>query len=89
MRIGMNVPDPQGISPEQTSVSSSAQKASRASDHDSDSFSSDTVSLSSLASLALQTPEVRQDTVDRLRQQVSSGTYQLAPQSIAEAMLGH
>jgi flagellar biosynthesis anti-sigma factor FlgM len=36
---------------------------------------------------AMQMPEVRQDRVASLQQQIASGTYQVAPQDVADAML--
>ena len=36
---------------------------------------------------AMQMPEVRQDRVASLQQQIASGTYQVAPQAVADAML--
>lgn len=36
---------------------------------------------------AMQMPEVRQDRVASLQQQIAGGTYQVAPQAVADAML--
>lgn len=36
---------------------------------------------------AMQMPDVRQDRVASLQQQIASGAYQVAPQDVAEAML--
>jgi flagellar biosynthesis anti-sigma factor FlgM len=35
----------------------------------------------------MQMPEVRQDRVTSLQQQIASGGYQVAPQAVADAML--
>jgi flagellar biosynthesis anti-sigma factor FlgM len=87
MRIGLNTPDAQNISTEKTAQSSTSEaKASGTSVASKDVFSGDTVSLSALASRVLQTPEIRQETVDSLRQAVSTGQYRLDPAGIAEAM---
>jgi negative regulator of flagellin synthesis FlgM len=51
-------------------------------------LSSDATSVSSLVSQALNSPEVRQDKVDSLKQQVSSGQYQLDPSKIAGSIVG-
>jgi flagellar biosynthesis anti-sigma factor FlgM len=51
------------------------------------SFHSDSTSLQSLTSQALNSPEVRQGTVDALRQTVSSGQYQLDASTIATAII--
>jgi len=89
MRIGLNPPDPQRVSTEQTSTSSAAvRQTGKAPGEEADTFSSDTVTLSALASRALQMPEVRQEQVDSLRQSIASGQYTVDAQSIASAMLG-
>jgi negative regulator of flagellin synthesis FlgM len=51
---------------------------------------SDSAALSPAAQTvaqAMQMPEVRQDRVASLQQQIASGTYQVAPQDVADAML--
>jgi len=88
MRIELNPPDPQGVSTEQTSTSSAVRNAGQAPGEGADTFSSDTVTLSALASRALQMPEVRQEQVDSLRQSIASGQYVVDAQGIASAMLG-
>jgi flagellar biosynthesis anti-sigma factor FlgM len=50
------------------------------------SFHSDSNSVVSLTSQALNSPEVRQGTVDALRQSVNSGQYQVDPTKIATAI---
>jgi negative regulator of flagellin synthesis FlgM len=90
MRIGLNSPDPQRVSTEQTSTSSAAlRQTGKTPGEDTDTFSSDTVTLGALVNRALQMPEVRQDKVDSLRQSIAGGQYQVDPQSIASAMLGN
>ncbi len=42
---------------------------------------------SSLTERALQTPEIRQDKVDSLKDEVSNGQYRLDPQQIARAIM--
>jgi len=54
---------------------------------DQTSFSSESMSISSLAAQALQTPEIRQDRVASLKAAISNGTYAIEPGKIAEAML--
>jgi flagellar biosynthesis anti-sigma factor FlgM len=44
-------------------------------------------SVSSLVSEAMNSPEVRQNKVESLQQQISNGTYQLDPDKIAGAMI--
>ncbi|MGA8668365.1 MAG: flagellar biosynthesis anti-sigma factor FlgM [Terracidiphilus sp.] len=50
-------------------------------------LTSDTQSLGSLVSTAMNSPEIRQEKVDSLTQAVSSGTYQLDPGKIAASMI--
>lgn len=64
-----------------------ASKAGQASREDRATLTSDSTSLSSLVSTAMSSPEVRQDTVDSLRQAVSSGTYELDPAKTAASIL--
>ena len=88
MRIGLNTPVPEGVASERaadSAVSPNAKPVERAQGNDA--FASDTVSLSALASRALQSPEIRQDKVDSLRQQIESGQYQVDPKAIADAMV--
>jgi flagellar biosynthesis anti-sigma factor FlgM len=90
MRIGLNTTDPQSVSAEQATKSSAAatnQSAPSATGDKSDA-SQDRVTLSALATQALGMPEVRQGTVDSLRQSISSGQYPLDPNEIADAILG-
>jgi negative regulator of flagellin synthesis FlgM len=88
MRIELSLPQPTEVSTNRASNSPvSSQSASAASP--TDNFSGDTVSLSSLSAQALQLPDVRQDKIDTLRQQIASGQYQVDPQKIADAILSH
>jgi flagellar biosynthesis anti-sigma factor FlgM len=88
MRIGPNSPDLQRISNETAASSTTAAGKTRpASSEDGDSFPEDTVTISSLALRASQTPDIRHDLVGSLQQSVSNGEYQLDPSAIAEAML--
>ena len=64
-----------------------AQKTGQADAGDHATLTSASTSVDSLVSLALSSPEVRQDTVDSLRLSVSSGQYELDPVKIASSML--
>jgi flagellar biosynthesis anti-sigma factor FlgM len=68
-------------------VSNSGPATTQAAAQDWTSFHSDSTSVQSLTSQALNSPEVRQGTVDALRQTVSSGQYQLDPAKIAAAII--
>lgn len=87
MRIGPNIPDLQGVSAPRTEHASSASQAHPATADEGESLPEDTVTISTLTAKALQTPEVRQDKVDSLRQSISSGQYQVDPYAIAAAMV--
>jgi flagellar biosynthesis anti-sigma factor FlgM len=88
MRIGPNPPDLQGVSNKTAAGSTTATGKTRpALSEDGDSFPEDTVTISSLALRALQTPDIRHDQVSSLQQTVSAGQYELDPSAIAEAML--
>ncbi len=68
-------------------VSSGAQATTTpAAVQDWTSFHSDSSSVLSLTSQALKSPEVRQGTVDALRESVDSGQYQVDPTRIAAAI---
>ena len=67
-------------------VSTSGPATTQAAAQDWTSFHSDSTSVQSLTSQALNSPEIRQGTVDALRQAVSSGQYQLDATRIATAI---
>jgi negative regulator of flagellin synthesis FlgM len=50
-------------------------------------LTSDTTSIGSLVSTAMNSPEIRQGLVDSLKQQVSSGQYELDPGQIAASII--
>jgi flagellar biosynthesis anti-sigma factor FlgM len=70
----------------QARVSSGGQASTQGAAQDWTSFHSDSNSVQSLTSQALSSPEVRQGTVDALRQSVNSGQYQVDPTKIAAAI---
>ena len=85
----------EGISPVDTQLpvdpvaaraASSGQTSTQGAAQDWTSFHSDSNSVLSLTSQALSSPEVRQGTVDALRQLVNSGQYQVDAGKIADAI---
>jgi flagellar biosynthesis anti-sigma factor FlgM len=68
-------------------VKETAAQAATASTEDRATLTSDSTSLHSLVSTALSTPEVRQGTVDSLREAVNNGKYELDPSKIAASMV--
>ena len=62
-------------------------QATSASAEDRATLTSDSTSLNSLVSTAMNTPETRQGTIDSLREAVNNGTYELDPNKIAASMV--
>jgi negative regulator of flagellin synthesis FlgM len=87
MRIGLNTPDPQSVSTEQTKSTSGVSPSQTGRAGETNSSSQDTVTLSSLATQALATPDVRQDVIARIKHSIDNGQYQIDPKAIAESML--
>jgi negative regulator of flagellin synthesis FlgM len=50
-------------------------------------LSQDVVRLSSLVDQVNATPDIREDKVKALRDSISAGTYEVSPESLAEAIL--
>jgi flagellar biosynthesis anti-sigma factor FlgM len=67
-------------------VSSGGQVSTQGAAQDWTSFHSDSNAVRSLTSQALSSPEVRQGTVDVLRQSVNSGQYKVDASRIADAI---
>jgi flagellar biosynthesis anti-sigma factor FlgM len=67
-------------------VASSEQVSTQGAAQDWTSFHSDSNSVRSLTSQALSSPEVRQGTVDALRQSVNNGQYQVNAAKVAAAI---
>lgn len=74
------------VSSQQVS-SQSTTKTGQAGDEDRATLTSDSTSVGSLVSAALNFPEVRQGTVDSLREAVNSGQYELDPSKIAASIV--
>ena len=68
-------------------VSNGGPASTQAAAQDWTSFHSDSTSVQSLTNQALNSPEVRQGTVDALRQAVNSGQYQLDATKIAAGII--
>jgi flagellar biosynthesis anti-sigma factor FlgM len=76
----------QSVKQVSTSDTAATQGATRAT-QDRTTFHSDSLSVQSLTSQALSSPEVRQDKVEALSQTVNSGAYQLDVNGIAGAIM--
>jgi flagellar biosynthesis anti-sigma factor FlgM len=92
MKIDLNnslanlLPADKGAKQISSSDTAATQSATRAT-QDRTTFHSDSQSVQSLTSQALNSPEVRQDKVDTLKQSVNSGTYKLDATATAGAMI--
>jgi len=89
MRIDLNSNAANQIASEQSPKQVSGAKREHDAGHveSTATLSTDSVSISSLTAQAMQTPEVRQDKVDALRQAISTGNYKLDPLQIAGSIL--
>jgi flagellar biosynthesis anti-sigma factor FlgM len=90
MRIDNFNSSPNELSSELSSQSVSKQTGAQATPtgtEDRATLTSDSTSLNSLLSTAMSTPEVRQGTVDSLREAVNNGKYELDPNKIAASMV--
>jgi flagellar biosynthesis anti-sigma factor FlgM len=65
----------------------SASKASEEQSEDIATLSPDAVGVQTLQAQIMQMPEVRQDTVDRLRDQVRQGSYRVESGKVADAII--
>jgi negative regulator of flagellin synthesis FlgM len=68
-------------------VSSGSLAGTQSSTEDRTTLSTDSQSVQSLTSQALNSPEIRQDKVDSLHQSISSGEYQVSAKAIAGAII--
>jgi negative regulator of flagellin synthesis FlgM len=87
MRIDLTRISLQNVEREEKTKKAGGKGPSAPSVEDKASLSVDTLSVSSLQAQALATPEVRQDKVEALRQQVQNGQYHVDPEHIAQAIL--
>ncbi len=75
-----------GLTGAQGAQAALATQGTQGATEDWTSFHSDSTSVQSLTSQALNSPEVRQDTVDALRQAVNGGQYQVNATRVAAAI---
>jgi negative regulator of flagellin synthesis FlgM len=93
MRIDLYNTAASQIANEQSSQKIAAENAAKSSEsslsgsEDHTTLTSDSTSVGSLVSSALNSPEVRQSLVDSLKASVSSGQYDLNPDKIAASMV--
>jgi len=88
MRINPYNPAADAISSEPGSQTAGAQNLSLpAREDDHTTLVSDASSVSSLVSMAMSSPDIREDKVASLQQAIGNGTYELDPEKIAASML--
>ena len=89
MKIDVNSPAASQLSVDRgpKQVSNGSLAGTQNSTEDRTTLHTGSQSVQSLTSQALNSPEIRQDKVDALRQSISSGQYQLDASKIAGAMI--
>jgi flagellar biosynthesis anti-sigma factor FlgM len=91
MHIELNGPATSQVPAESTAarVSNTGPTAVQGPAQDRTTFHSDGASIQALTNQALQSPEVRQTTVENLRQTVTSGQYNVDTTKVANAIVGN
>jgi negative regulator of flagellin synthesis FlgM len=89
MRIDLNSISLNNIEREEKPKKAAGKQSGAPNIEDKATLSSDALSVSSLEAQVLAAPEVRQDKVEALRQQVQNGQYKVDPDQIAKAILKH
>ena len=93
MKIDLNGADASNLSSVTSTQRGAAESAAAAIvadaqiGEDQATLSSDSASISNLTAKAMQSPEVREDRIEALRQAIQNGSYQIDPKKIAEAMV--
>jgi flagellar biosynthesis anti-sigma factor FlgM len=70
-----------------TGKAGSVSRTSQDEAEDTSTLSADAVAVQNLQEQVLQMPEIRQDTVDSLREQVRQGSYQVESDKVADAII--
>ncbi len=87
MRIDLNSISLNNIEREDKSKKAAAKQSGTPNIEDKATLSSEALDISSLKAQVMATPEVRQDKVEALRQQVQSGQYKVDADEIAKSIL--
>ena len=87
MRIDLTNIRFQGLERDDKTRKAGSKAASAPSVEDKASLSTDALSVSALEAHAMNTPPVRQDKVDALRQSIQNGDYRVEADKIAHAIL--
>ena len=87
MRIDLNSISLNNIEREDKAKKAAGKHSGAANIEDKATLSSDSLDIWALKSQALASPEVRQDKVEALRQQVQSGQYKVDADEIAKSIL--
>jgi negative regulator of flagellin synthesis FlgM len=87
MRIDLNSISLNNIEREDKAKKAAGKQSGAANIEDKATLSSDSLDTSALEAQALASPEVRQDKVEALRQQVQNGQYKVDADEIAKSIL--
>jgi flagellar biosynthesis anti-sigma factor FlgM len=87
MRIDLTNIRFQGLERDDKTRKAGSKAASAPSVEDKASLSTDTLSVSALEAQAMNTPPIRQDKVEALRQSIQNGDYRVEADKIAHAIL--
>lgn len=87
MRVDLNPISLNNIEREEKSKKAAGKQSGTANIEDKATLSSDALDTSALEAQALASPEIRQDKVDALRQQVQNGQYKVDADEIAKSIL--
>jgi flagellar biosynthesis anti-sigma factor FlgM len=87
MRIDLNNISFHGLEADEKTRKAGSKAATAPNVEDKTSLSVDTLNISSLKAQALNSPQVRQDKVEALRQSIQNGDYKVEPDKIAQAIM--
>jgi flagellar biosynthesis anti-sigma factor FlgM len=87
MRIDLNNISFQGVERDDKTRKAGSKPSSAPSVEDTTSLSVGTLSIASITSKAMTSPQIRQDRVDALRQSIQSGDYKVEADQVAHAIL--
>jgi flagellar biosynthesis anti-sigma factor FlgM len=87
MRIDLNNISLPGLDRDDKTRKAASKPSSASNVEDTTSLSVGTLSISSLTSRAMTSPEIRQDKVDALRQSIQNGDYKVEADKVAHAIL--
>ena len=87
MKVDINSPASMPLAPSSTQAAGKDKVATSAATEDRVTLASNDALVRSLTAEAMETPQIRQDKVEQIRQTINNGSYNLDPQAIADAMI--